>query len=95
MKKQKNHDLINEMNQLTEELKNTGPLMRGSVTFMGKKNKQPYFSVGMQGRTKVMYLGNKRAKLAQKYSANYKRLLEIIDEMTIINMNLLKSMETK
>ena len=67
-----------------------GPMMRGSVTIMGKKNKQPYFSVGIKGKTKVMYLGDKRAEIARKYSENYKRLLEIVEEMTIINMEILK-----
>ena len=49
---------------------------------MGKKNKQPYFSVGIQKKTRVIYLGDKRAEKANEFVANYKKLLEIVDEMT-------------
>ena len=91
MTKNKNNDLT----RLAEEVKKIGPMMRGSVTIMGKKNKQPYFSVGINGKTKVIYLGNKRAELAREYTANYKKLLTIVDEMTILNMDLLKSIKTK
>lgn len=95
MAKRKNNELKSEMVRLIEETTTIGPMMRGSVTVMGKKNKQPYFSVGINGKTKVMYLGDKRAKLAREYTANYKRMSTIVDEMTILNMELLKSMKTK
>lgn len=88
-------DLKREIEFLAEEIKRIGPLMRGSITIMGKKNKQPYFSVGINGKTKMMYLGDKRAKIARKYTENYKRMLEIVDKMTIVNMCLLKSVKTK
>jgi hypothetical protein len=84
-----------EIDELMEEIKALGPMMRGSVTIMGAKNKQPYFSVGVRGKTKVIYLGEKRALLATKYLENYKRMLEIIEKMTVLNMELLKSMSTK
>jgi len=80
---------------LQKELRSAGSIMRGTVTIMGDKNKQPYFSVSIKGKTKVMYLGNKRAKVAEKYVENYRRVLEIIDEMTRINMEILKRMKTK
>ena len=83
-------NLEKDLNSLLDEMGKIGPVMRGSVTIMGKKNKQPYFSVGIKGKTKVMYLGDKRAGIARKYSENYKRLLEIAEEMTIINMEILK-----
>ena len=83
-------NLKKDLDSLLDEMGQIGPMMRGSVTIMGKKNKQPYFSVGIKGKTKVMYLGDKRAEIARKYSENYKRLLEIVEEMTIINMEILK-----
>jgi hypothetical protein len=49
-----------EIDELMEEVKALGPMMRGSVTIMGTKNKQPYFSVGVRGKTKIIYLGEKR-----------------------------------
>ena len=94
MKNKKNTDLKKELSALHKEMKTIGPMMRGSVTIMGKKNKQPYFSVGIDGKTKVIYLGNKRAEMAEEYVNNYKRMLEIVDKMTIINMGILKSIKT-
>jgi len=52
--------------------------------------KQPYFSLNKDKRTRLIYLGQKRVDLARQYSRNYKRLLAIIEEMTILNMELLK-----
>ena len=75
---------------LQDEIRQLGPVMRGSVTLMGNRHKQPYFSVGIQKRTKVIYLGEKRAEKAREYVANYRRLLQIAEEMTILNMELLK-----
>ena len=57
---------------------------------MGTRHKQPYFSVSMKGKTKVMYLGSNRAKTAEEYAGNYKRLMELVEEMTVLNMQLLK-----
>jgi len=95
MAKRKNNELTSEMLRLREEITTIGPMMRGSVTVMGEKNKQPYFSVGIKGKTKVIYLGDKRAEIAREYTANYKRFLDVVEKMTIINMDLLKSMKTK
>ena len=95
MIKDKENDLEDELSLLHEEVNKMGLMMRGSITFMGKKNKQPYFSLGIKGKTKTMYLGNKRAELARVYTNNYKRMLEIVERMTVINMALLKSVKTK
>ena len=40
--------------------------------------------------TRLIYLGQKRVTCAQEYSDNYKQLLAIVEEMTILNMELLK-----
>ena len=64
--------------------------MRGSVVVIGTRNKQPYFSLNKNKKTRLIYLGKKREDKAREYSENYKKLLEIIEEMTIINMELLK-----
>ena len=66
-------------------------MMRGSVVVIGTRNKQPYFSLNKDKKTKIIYLGKKREARARKYSDNYKRLLEIVDEMTLINMELIKN----
>jgi len=76
--------------KLQEELGRLGPVMRGSVVVIGTRNKQPYFSLNKDKRTRLIYLGQKRVALAREYSKNYKRLLAIVEEMTILNMELIK-----
>lgn len=76
--------------ELQGELGRLGPVMRGSVVVIGTRNKQPYFSLNKDKRTRLIYLGQKRVARATKYSRNYKRLLAIVEEMTILNMELLK-----
>jgi len=76
---------------LQKQLGNLGPLMRGSVVVIGTRNKQPYFSLNKNKKTKLIYLGKKREARAKEYSANYKTLLEIVEEMTTLNMELLKA----
>ena len=76
---------------LQKQLGNLGPLMRGSVVVIGTHNKQPYFSLNKDKKTKLIYLGKKWEARAKEYSANYKKLLEIVEEMTILNMELLKA----
>ena len=75
---------------LQKEMGQLGPVMRGSVVIIGTRNKQPYFSLNKDKRTRLIYLGQKRVFLARAYSKNYQRLLAIVEEMTILNMELLK-----
>lgn len=71
-------------------MRTLGPVMRGSVTLMGTRHKQPYFSVSIKGRTRVIYLGDEKAAIAHAYAANYRKLSELVDEMTLLHMRLLK-----
>lgn len=82
--------LQRRVRKLQAELGQLGPMMRGSVVVIGTRNKQPYFSLNKDKRTRLIYLGQKRVALAQKYSKNYKRMLAIVEEMTILNMELIK-----
>jgi hypothetical protein len=75
---------------LRKQLAEVGPVMRGTVVVLGVRNKQPYFSVNKDGKTRLIYLGKKRAAQARVYSENYKMLRSIVDEMTEMNMLLLK-----
>ena len=45
---------------LQKELGQVGPVMRGSVVVIGTRNKQPYFSLNKDKRTRLIYLGQKR-----------------------------------
>lgn len=75
---------------LQSQLGKLGPVMRGSVVIIGTRNKQPYFSLNKNKKTQLIYLGKKREDKAREFSQNYKKLLEIVEEMTMINMTLLK-----
>jgi len=92
-----------EIGRIREEIKELGPVMRGSVVELknkcgnkncacarGMKHRQIYFSVNLGGRTKMMFLGKKRKPEADVYSGNYRRMMELVDEMTLANMRLLK-----
>ena len=75
---------------LQKQLGTLGPVMRGSVVIIGTRNKQLYFSLNKDKKTHLIYLGKKREDKARQYSQNYKKLLEIVEEMTTLNMMLLK-----
>jgi len=78
---------------LTAEFTKLTPLMRGSIVSNGRRHPQPYFSLTKDHRTYGMYLGERRLPATIKMTANYARVMEIIDEMTLINMALLKNDE--
>ena len=80
---------------LQKRLATLGPLMRGSVVIIGTRNKQPYFSLNKDKKTRLIYLGKKREAKAREYSANYKEMLSIVEEMTLLNMALLKDYDGK
>jgi hypothetical protein len=75
---------------LQKQLGTLGPVMRGSVVIIGTRNKQPYFSLNKNKKTCLIYLGKEKEDKARQYSQNYKKLLDIVEEMTTINMTLLK-----
>ena len=89
---------------LEKRLGTLTPLMRGSVVELrttcgqancrcarGDKHKKIYFSMSTKGKTKLIYLGKERAAIATQYTANYKALADLVDELTIINMDLLRA----
>ena len=79
------------LQHLHKRLASMGPVMRGTVVRIGTRNKQFYFSVNKDKKTRLIYLGNQREPLARRLSKNHKELLAIVEEMTAMNMNLLKS----
>ncbi len=90
MKKRKIAEKKRRVKTLQRQMAELGPVMRGSVVLIGTRNKQFYFSLNKDKKTRIIYLGKKREPRAREYSANYKKLLEIVEEMTILNMDLLK-----
>ena len=76
---------------LLRRLASVGPMMRGTIVTNGRKHPQPYFSVNKDKRTHLMYLGERRLPAAKKLVDNYKKLVLIVEELTMINMALLKN----
>lgn len=90
MDKKEIETIKGRVNQLQKQISELGPVMRGTIVFIGTRNKQFYFSLNKNKKTLMIYLGKKRVEKAREYSDNYKKLLDIIEEMTILNMKLLK-----
>ena len=91
MDKQEIEEIKMKLESLHRELCELGPVMRGSVVHIGTRYKQYYFSLNKDKKTHLIFLGKKRVERAREYSKNYKKLLTIVEEMTIINMKLLKN----
>ena len=90
MSKQEIAKARRKVKALQKQLGLLGPVMRGSVVVIGTRNKQSYFSLNKDKKTHLIYLGKKREDHAKEYSANYKKLLAIVEQMTLLNMKLLK-----
>lgn len=90
MSKEEIAKLKRKLRRLHKKLTELGPVMRGSIVLIGTKKKQYYFSLNKDKKTHLVYLGESRESIAREYSDNYKKMVEIIDEMTLINMTLLK-----
>ena len=83
-------EIRRKIRNVRKEMSKVGPVMRGTVVIIGTRNKQPYFSLNKDKKTHLIYLGKKKEALAREYSENYKKLLELIEEMTILNMTILR-----
>ncbi len=77
------------LRELHRQLARLGPIMRGSVVRLGCY-KRPIFSTKKNQKTRLVYLGEDRVQTAKTCSDNYRKLLDIVEEMTILNMDLLK-----
>ena len=80
---------ILRLRELHRQLTRLGPIMRGSVVRLGPY-KRPTFSTKKNQKTSLVYLGEDRMQTAKTCSDNYRKLLDIVEEMTILNIVLLK-----
>lgn len=76
---------------LVAELASLGSMMRGSIVTNGRRHPQPYLSLNKDRRTHLVYLGQRRLPLAKELTQKYAHANQIIEEMTILNMALLKN----
>ena len=91
MEKEELAKMRRRVKTLQKRMAQLGPVMRGSVVVIGTRNKQSYFSLNRNKKTQLIYLGKRRRARAKEYSDNYKKLRAIVEEMTMINMILLKN----
>lgn len=76
---------------LQRQIAKVESVMRGTIVTNGRRHPQPYFSLNKDGRTHLIYLGTARAEKAKKLTENYRKMIEIAEEMTSLNMALLKN----
>jgi len=95
-------DVYKERRKLTKELHSVGPFIRGSVVELrhscGKKNckrcqsgeKHPanYLSLSLSGKTKIIYLSKKDKMRAKRWVSNYRKLLEIAEKLSWLNVQI-------
>src|SRR4030042_6827649 len=104
MEKKRISEIRSRLSILHKKLSAMGPLMRGTVVLLGstcgnpqckcargEKHPQYYFSVKIEKTTKIMYLRKQMRMEAELYVKNYKLLWNIVEEMTLLNFELLKS----
>jgi len=77
------------LRELHRQLARLGPIMRGSVVRLGPY-KRPIFSTKKNQKTSLVYLGEDREQTAMTCSDNYRKLLDIVEGMTILSIVLLK-----
>jgi hypothetical protein len=82
--------LQNRLLRLQSCIVNLFPLMRGSVVRIGTKSKRPTYSLNLNGKTRIVYLGEAKEPVAKAWIENYRTLQGVIDEMTLINIEMLK-----
>ena len=88
---------------LREKMAQVGPVMRGSVVMLGtrcgnpsckcargEKHQQYFYSLNKKGKTILAFLGKSREPKARQYTDNYKAMVDIMEEMTMLNLKLLK-----
>ncbi len=104
MNKKTENKLKSRLHCLKKQMADIGPVMRGSVVKLGTKcgnlkckcahgdkHVQYYFSLSKDRKTKLIFLGNSRVAKANQYTANYRKLLDLTEEMTSINIELVKA----
>lgn len=90
MVKNKSTNKIARLHALLAQLPTLGPFMRGSVVRLGPRQ-TAMLSLNKNGKTRLVYLGESRIEQAMRYSENYKRLLALTEEITLLLMDLLKA----
>ena len=100
--------LIKKRKSLRKFLTEITPILRGSVVTLGIKCGNPnckcfrgethpsvYFSISKKGKTKIVYLGKKVQSQAEEWVDNYKKFKKIVDQLTEVNLEILRCQRRK
>lgn len=98
--------LYNKRQYLQRKLKSLCPFLRGSIvkyrSTCGKSNcrckrgylhTSTYLSITIEGKTQMLCLPKKEPKIKEEailWCSNYKKAKQIMEELTLINLNILK-----
>ena len=82
--------LMKKLEKLELQVHQCFPLIKGCITIVGGNNKTPKFSYKKKGKSYSMYLGINKEPMARKYLDNNTKLTEIINQMTDINIEVLR-----
>ncbi|HPG30424.1 MAG TPA: hypothetical protein PKY81_11560 [bacterium] len=103
-KTKKIEKLLKKQEDLLKKIRNTGNLCRGTVVLLkqsctnkncskcksGEKHPQFYLTQSRNSKSKLTFVGNKNEKLVREWTENHKILKNLIDDLSDLNMHLLK-----
>ncbi|MBP7652498.1 hypothetical protein KA977_03685, partial [Candidatus Dependentiae bacterium] len=105
IKKLKNVSKLQKKQQdLLEEIRNIGNLCRRTVVLLkqtctnkncskcksGEKHPQFYLTQSKNSKSKLTFLGNKNEKSFREWTENHKKIKQLIDDISDVNLILLK-----
>ena len=82
--------LMKKLEKLELQVHQCFPLVKGCITIVGGNNKSPKFSYKKNGKSFSMHLGFNREPMARKYLDNHTKLSGIVNQMTEINLEIMK-----
>ena len=96
--------LFKKQQELLRQVRNIGNLCRGTVVLLkqscankncskcksGEKHPQFYLTQSRNSKSKLTFVGNKNEKIVREWTENHKKLKQIIDELSDLNIKLLK-----
>jgi len=97
--------LFKKQQDLLRQIQNIGNLCRGTVVLLkqscsnkncskcksGVKHPQFYLTQSKNSKSKLTFVGNKNEKLVREWAENHKKLKQLIDDLSDVNLILLKS----
>jgi len=107
MQEKNQKQLLKKQKKLLNEIKNIDNFCRGTVVLLkqscsrkkckkclsGEKHPQYYLSQSRNGKSKIIFLGKKKKKKVEELVNNYKKIKQLMYELSDINTALIKTDE--